>query len=166
MLSRQLRKAQQATAGEAFRQSMKSKVFLSLKFFTVYIKRQTQRNEKAVEYNRKRHVSAGWSSLRLWVEDSKHRRAKTQVVDEFSRMRIMQRWFLAFAIVARERTIERAKRAQADALFTATKGRRIFGHWCVYTLSRKRKSLNKQMADGFRAEKLQRTMFRNLIAAN
>ena len=46
LLSRQLRKAQQATAVEAFRQSMKSKVFLSLKFFTVYTKRQAKKNEK------------------------------------------------------------------------------------------------------------------------
>ena len=68
---------------------MKSKVFLSLKFFTVYIKRQASRNEKAMEYHRKRKFNTAWSALRLWVELSQHRRAKTQVADEFARMRII-----------------------------------------------------------------------------
>lgn len=78
----------------------------------------------------------------------------------------MQRWFLAFAIVAKERANERRKRAHADKYFFETKGRKIFGHWCVYTLGRKRKALNKLMAEGFRNEKLQRSLLLHLKASN
>lgn len=76
VLSRQLRKAQAVTAVEASRQSMKSKVFLSLKFFTKYVKKQSDMTARAVEYHRNRKISVGWSSLRLWVECAQHRRAK------------------------------------------------------------------------------------------
>ena len=96
---------------------MKSKVFLSLKFFTIYIKKQTKRNERADEHHKRRQVAAGWSSLRLWVEDTQHRRAKMQVANEFCKVRVTQRWFIGLAVVVRERVDERQRRLKADQLF-------------------------------------------------
>ena len=62
-------------------------------------------------------MSVGWSSLRLWVELSQHEREKNNMADEYARVRITQRWFLALSVVAKQRALERRKRALADQHF-------------------------------------------------
>jgi len=71
-----------------------------------------------------------------------------------------------FRFICQSRKIERSSRQKSKELWSYNMIRKYWGAWYVYKLQESRNRLNENLADHYRAERLQRQLLTDLKMSN
>ena len=105
-------------------------------------------------------------SLQENIQLRDHKKDKYLLVFQVHEFNLQKRIFLMFRFICQSRKIERSSRQKSKEYWSFNMLRRYWGAWYVFKLQESRNRLNENLADHYRAQRLQRQLLTDLRMSN